>query len=241
MTKINKHQHSGKSRPVSGSKQRLIDSLGYRFSDPSLVDLALSHRSVGANNNERLEFLGDSIVNFLIGESLYQRFPDAREGELSQMRAALVKGQTLAQIARGLDLGEYLHLGPGELKSGGYRRESILADALEALIAAIYLDGGLPSCREAVMRWYEPLLQSICPSKSNKDAKSSLQEWLQSRKQPLPSYRIVKQTGDDHQQVFEVECDISHINARFKGTGSSRRVAEQQAAAVALDRLCNND
>jgi ribonuclease III len=227
---------------VPDDKKTLIRRLGYEFSDPSLVELALSHRSVGGNNNERLEFLGDSIVNFLIAESLFQRFPEAREGELSQMRAKLVKGKTLADIARDFDLGDFLHLGPGELKSGGYRRESILADAVEALIAAVYLDGGMEQCRRCVISWYgDDRLQAISPARSNKDAKSTLQELLQAQKRPLPTYRTLNKSGCDHDQSFEVECEIGHLNQCYKGIGNSRRTAEQAAAEAALEVLQHHD
>lgn len=212
----------------------LIKRLGYEFSDLGLVDLALSHRSVGANNNERLEFLGDSIVNFLIGEALFKKYPKAREGDLSQMRAQLVKGATLAEIARDFNLGDFLNLGPGELKSGGYRRESILADAVEALIGAMYLDGGMSVCREQVLQWYHSRLEEISPQADNKDAKSLLQEFLQSRKQALPKYRLAETTGSDHQQQFFVECEIEQLQQAVKGCGSNRRAAEQDAAQQAL-------
>ena len=219
------------------SNQRLINRLGYDFSDSSLVDLALSHRSVGGNNNERLEFLGDSIVNFLIAEALFQKFPRSREGELSQMRAQLVKGVTLAELAREFELGDYLKLGPGEMKSGGFRRESILADTVEALIGAIYLDGGMEICRERVLCWYATRLEAISPQGANKDAKSKLQELLQSRNNDLPRYRLVQTTGDAHQQQFEVECEISFLKQGFHGSGSNRRAAEQVAAQLALIHL----
>ena len=222
---------------MSDNNAPLIRCLGYDFHDSSLVDLALSHRSVGANNNERLEFLGDSIVNFIIGEALFKQFPQCREGELSRMRAQMVKGVTLAEIAREFNLGDYLHLGPGELKSGGCRRESILADAVEALIGAIYLDGGMDACRTCILSWYASRLQTISSHESNKDAKSRLQEFLQSRKKALPHYHLQATTGSDHQQQFEVECEIAHIMQRFRGSGSNRRAAEQAAAQAALDQL----
>jgi ribonuclease-3 len=215
----------------------LTRCLGYDFRDPALLELALSHRSVGASNNERMEFLGDSILNFVIGEALYQQFPRCREGELSQMRAQLVNGLTLAEIAREFGLGDYLRLGPGELKSGGYRRESILADAVEALIGAIYLDAGMTICRERILSWYAARLQLVSPLSANRDAKSLLQELLQSRKKPLPFYHLVATSGEDHQQLFEVECEIAHLSQRFRGCGSNRRAAEQAAAQSALDQM----
>lgn len=217
-------------------QRRLIKKLGYQFDDLSLLDLALSHRSVGSANNERLEFLGDSIVNFVIGESLYQRFPKLKEGELSQMRAQLVKGKTLAEIAREFELGSYLRLGQGEMKSGGFRRESILADVVEALIGAIYIDAGMDVCRERILSWYASRLDKISAKKSHKDAKTTLQEWLQGRKKPLPIYRLLNTTGDDHQQHFEIACEIADMPV-IKGEGSNRRSAEQAAAAAALEKL----
>jgi len=216
---------------------QLTRKLGHQFADLSLVDLALSHRSVGAKNNERLEFLGDSIVNFLMAEALFEKFPTSREGELSQMRSQLVKGETLAAIAKEFSVGDYLNLGPGELKSGGHRRESILADALEALIGAIYLDGGMDICRQYVNRWFATRLDEIAPRESNKDAKTRLQEWLQARQMPLPKYLLVNTSGSDHQQQFTIECEIHHLQQRFSGDGSSRRVAEQAAAEEALAAL----
>ena len=220
---------------MPSNQQTLIRRLGYHFNDPALVELALSHRSVGAKNNERLEFLGDSIVNFLMAEALFVKFPQCREGELSQMRAQLVKGKTLAEIAREFELGDYLNLGPGELKSGGFRRESILADTVEAIIGAIYLDGGMDACKEHVTRWYQSRLEAISPQGANKDAKSQLQELLQSRKKSLPQYHLVETTGSDHEQHFEIECEIEYLQQRFLGEGSNRRAAEQAAAQRALD------
>ena len=215
-------------------KRRLIATLGHNFTDESLVDLALSHRSVGAKNNERLEFLGDSILGFVIGEALYQKFPAIKEGELSQMRSKLVKGKTLAELAREFELGNYLKLGQGELKSGGFRRESILADTVEALIGAIYLDAGMEICRSHLLRWYASRLEAISPQSGHKDAKTLLQELLQSRKKNLPIYEIVNTSGDDHHQHFEVKCTVAGIQQGFTGEGSNRRAAEQEAATKAL-------
>lgn len=222
---------------LSTSKRRLIKRLGYDFNDVRLVEIALSHRSVGANNNERLEFLGDSILNFTIGEALFRKFPDCREGSLSQMRAQLVKGVTLAEIAREFDVGENLNLGSGELKSGGHRRESILADAVEALIGAIYIDGGIDLCQQRILSWYHSRLEYISPQNSAKDSKSKLQELLQAQKKALPDYSAKQISDDLHQQIFEVECEIEHLGQRFKGHGSSRRAAEQNAALAALDYM----
>lgn len=218
-------------------KRRLIAVLGHEFNDESLVDLALTHRSIGAQNNERLEFLGDSILGFAIGEALYQKFPDIKEGQLSQMRSQLVKGKTLAEIAREFELGDYLKLGQGELKSGGFRRESILADAVEAIIGAIYLDAGMEACKKRVLCWYASRLEAISPQASNKDAKTQLQELLQSRKKALPQYTVLNTSGDDHQQHFEVECRVAGLSQVVIGEGTNRRAAEQAAAGKALTML----
>lgn len=226
---------------MQADNSRLIKRLGYSFKDESLVDRALSHRSVGSANNERLEFIGDSIVNFLMAEALFNQFPDSREGELSQMRAQLVKGTTLAEIAREFELGDFLNLGPGELKSGGHRRESILADTVEALIGAMYLDGGMEACRKHVNNWYQSRLVSISPKQEIKDAKSRLQEFLQGRGQALPKYHVCETAGSDHQQQFTVECEVEPSKQRFEGCGTSRRSAEQAAAQAALDLLLDVD
>lgn len=216
---------------------RLSRALGYEFKDTQLLELALTHRSLGKRNNERLEFLGDSILNFIIAEALYAQFPDAKEGQLSRLRAVMVKGVTLAEIAREMKLGDYLKLGSGELKSGGFNRSSILADAVEALIGAIYLDSGLEVCRERVLCWYESRLQQLSLTKTQKDAKTRLQEFLQSRREELPQYELVKSEGDDHDQTFYVECSIPSLVEVVKGQGSNRRAAEQKAAAAALKAL----
>ena len=215
----------------------LIRRLGHPFTDKSLVDLALSHRSVGSKNNERLEFLGDSILNYLMAEALFKQFPECREGELSRMRAQLVKGKTLAEIALEFDVGDYLRLGPGEMKSGGHRRESILEDAVEALIGAMFLDGGMDVCREHVGRWYQARLEAMTVKGTIKDAKTRLQELLQSRKQSLPRYELLSIEGSDHQQQFTVECQIEHLQQGFKGVASNRREAEQIAAEAALELM----
>ena len=222
---------------MSANLSRLIRQLGYDFQDTSLVELALSHRSVGATNNERLEFLGDSILGFVIGEALFAKFPKASEGDLSRMRAQLVKGKTLAEIAREFELGGYLNLGPGEMKSGGHRRESILADVVEALIGAIYLDANMDTCRTQVLRWYASRLDKISPQTNSKDAKTQLQEWLQGRKKPLPVYHLAKVEGAEHNQTFHIECQLQGIQKTFQGQASSRKVAEQQSAQAALDYI----
>lgn len=217
--------------------ERLQRALGYDFADSSLLQLALTHRSVGGRNNERLEFLGDSIVNHIIAEALYDKFPDAREGDMSRMRASLVKGDTLAEVARELDLGEHLLLGPGERKSGGKRRGSILADALEAVAGAILLDSGVAACRSCVLTWFRRRLDSLTLEGADKDAKTQLQEYLQGRRRPLPEYELLGVLGDDHEQQFHVACRVAKPALVVEGAGSSRRKAEQAAAHIALERL----
>lgn len=199
--------------------------------------LALTHRSFAGRNNERLEFLGDAILNFVAGEALFERFPQAREGQLSRLRARLVKGETLAVLARGFELGDYLRLGSGELKSGGFRRESILADALEALIGAIYLDAGMDVARQRVLGWLSNELDSLTLVDTNKDPKTRLQEFLQSRGTDLPRYDVVDIQGEPHCRTFFVQCEVALLNDKTQGHGASRRIAEQVAAAAALVAL----
>lgn len=220
-------------------RQRLQRVLGYEFRDPGLLTLALTHRSASGRNNERLEFLGDSIVNHVVAEALYARFPQAREGELSRMRAALVKGDTLAEIAAELGLGEFLALGTGERKSGGHRRQSILADALEAVAGAILLDSDVNQCRTCLLRWFDSRLQGMA-SVVEKDAKTRLQEYLQGVGRPLPQYELLAVEGADHQQRFRVACLLADPERVIEGVGSSRRRAEQVAAAAALEDLENH-
>lgn len=222
---------------MSVSLSRLERKLGYTFKDQDLMVLALTHRSFAGRNNERLEFLGDAILNFAAGEALFQRFPQAREGQLSRLRSRLVKGETLAVLARGFELGDYLRLGSGELKSGGFRRESILADALEALIGAIYLDAGMDVARERVLAWLEGEFASLTLVDTNKDPKTRLQEFLQSRGAELPRYEVVNILGEPHCRTFTVECEIALLNEKTHGQGGSRRIAEQVAAAAALIAL----
>ena len=222
---------------------RLQRTLGYEFADNSLLALALTHRSAGNRNNERLEFLGDSILNHIIAEALYQKFPQAREGDMSRMRSSLVKGDTLAEVARELELGEHLQLGAGERKSGGRRRGSILADALEAVIGAILLDSDVDTCRQRVLAWYRPRLDQLDlrVDGADKDAKTRLQEYLQARRKPLPEYQLLGVLGDDHNQQFHVACRLEKPVLVVEGAGSSRRRAEQAAARVALERLAVDD
>ena len=218
-------------------KERLLKRLGYKFRDPALFELALSHRSVGAKNNERLEFLGDSLLNCIIAEALYHQFPKSKEGQLSRLRSQLVKGVTLASVAKDFELGACLNLGAGELKSGGYRRESILADTVEALIAAIYLDGGIEVCCERVLKWFKTRLSDATLESTQKDAKTRLQEFLQSRKAALPLYVIKNVIGEAHAQTFIIECQVSMLKNSTLCEGVSRREAEQAAASQALQAL----
>ncbi|WP_417579467.1 ribonuclease III [Nitrincola sp.] len=217
--------------------EELARRLGYKFVDESLFELALTHRSCGKRNNERLEFLGDSVLNFVIAADLYQRFPSAREGQLSRLRAMMVKGETLAEIARELGLGDYLRLGSGELKSGGFRRDSILADAVEAIIGAIYRDAGLATAESYVLKWYEKRLDELDLDGSIKDSKTRLQEFLQSRRLDLPDYELVSVEGEAHAQTFNIHCHTALLNKPTEGQGNSRRQAEQNAAKAALSQL----
>ncbi|MDD3447700.1 MAG: ribonuclease III [Gammaproteobacteria bacterium] len=217
----------------------LFRHLGHRFQQTELLECALTHRSFRKDNNERLEFLGDAILSFVMAEELYRRFPQAKEGELSRLRASLVKGETLAVLAREFGLGDYLLLGSGELKSGGYRRESILADALEAVIGAIYLDAGMERCRGCVLEWYAERLDALSPQGTLKDPKTRLQEYLQAHRLALPTYLVDSVEGEAHAQVFRVECRIEGLDMTTRGTGSSRRRAEQEAARIALRNITN--
>ena len=215
----------------------LQNAFGYRFVDGSLLEQALTHRSVGSVNNERMEFLGDAVLGFVVAEAFYKRFPKATEGQLSRLRATLVKGKTLATLAREVDLGEYLVLGTGELKSGGHRRESILAGALEAIIGAVYLDGGMESASELVRGLLAEHISQLSPESVEKDAKTLLQELAQSHKLPLPLYNLVSVEGEAHKQVFTVACSVELLTQVTSGTGASRRMAEQEAAAKALAEI----
>ncbi len=215
----------------------LVRKLGHSFSNPELLYSALTHRSRGAAHNERLEFLGDSLLSFTIAAELYQRFPKAREGDLTRMRALLVRGETLAEIARDLQLGEYLNLGVGEKKSGGHARDSILADALEACVGAIYLDGGLEACKKCILSWFVERLESLRLKTPQKDAKTRLQEYLQARRLPLPVYKILSMEGDPHEPIFRIECSVAVLGTPFIGLANTRRKAEQAAADAALEAL----
>jgi ribonuclease III len=221
-------------RPELG---RLQHKLGHQFQDPALLEQALTHRSFGLPNNERLEFLGDSVLNCVISVALCARFDDLREGELSRLRASLVRQEGLHRVALDLELGEALRLGEGEMKSGGFRRPSILADALEAIFAAVYLDGGFEAARAVIDRLYAPAIEAIDPAFALKDPKTALQEYLQARKLALPAYDTVRVLGEAHSQEFEVCCAVDSLGVSATGRGSSRRAAEQQAAERALATL----
>jgi len=218
-------------------RERLQQHIGYRFSRPELLSRALTHRSHGALHNERLEFLGDAILNCVVAAELFERFAGLSEGELSRLRAHLVREESLHQVAQTLGLGDTLQLGEGELKSGGFARPSILADAFEALIGAVFVDGGFSAARDAICRLYEPLLEGLDPKALGKDPKTLLQELLQAKKIALPQYSVVATHGAAHSQDFEVECLIPQLSVRTTGNGSSRRNAEQEAAMHAFEQI----
>ena len=215
----------------------LQSRLQHRFSDPSLLQRAVTHRSFSAEHNERLEFLGDSVLNLAVSTLLYRRLQAQSEGDLSRVRANLVKEDTLHQLANGLRLDQVLHLGEGEARSGGHQRPSILADALEAVIGAVYLDAGFAAAEALVLRLYESVEINPQMQAAAKDAKTALQEWLQGRKMQLPQYRVVGTAGVAHRQTFEVECAIAELALAQRGSGASRRAAEQSAAAAMLATL----
>ena len=215
----------------------LLSRLEYAFSNESLLTEALTHRSAASINNERLEFLGDGILNFVIAARLYEQYPDMQEGDLSRLRASLVNKDSLADIAKLLGLGEYIQLGSGELKSGGRRRDSILADAVEAILGAVYLDGGFDTCRRLVLRLYAEKLQNIPDVQTLKDPKTRLQELLQSRHFPLPEYTVLEVSGKAHKQMFRVECKIEELQCITSAEGRSRRKAEQAAAELAIEEV----
>lgn len=217
--------------------QAFLDRLGYPFQRPESLRQALTHRSHSTPHNERLEFLGDGVLNCVIAALLFERFPSLAEGHLSRLRANLVNQEALSRIALSLDLGNELRLGEGELKSGGFRRPSILADALEAVTGAIFLDGGFDQASAFLQRIFEPLLQELDPHTVGKDPKTLLQELLQGRRQALPHYQVVSVEGEAHEQQFNVECALPELDIRTFGSGPSRRSAEQNAARAAYDQL----
>jgi len=217
------------------------DRIGHPFSNPDLLAQALRHRSAGVPHNERLEFLGDSIVNMLVAQALYERWPKADEGALTRGRAELVREGALAVLARELELGERLTLGAGEMKTGGHRRDSILADAFEAVVAAIYLDAGFEACRAVVLPWFAASMDALpATGRTEKDPKTRLQEWLQGRQKALPQYELVSESGDDHAKTFRVRCNVTEPAVSTEGEGASRRLAEQQAASAAFELLVDS-
>ena len=215
-------------------------TFGYEFADNTLLARALTHRSAAGENNERLEFLGDAVLDFVISAAVFQRRPNAREGELSRLRATLVRDTTLAEMAAALNVGDRMVLGSGEKKSGGHRRESILADALEALFGAIYLDSGFESADTVIRTLYRDRLDNLPDADTLKDPKTRLQEHLQARGLGLPRYTTLRTSGKAHEQRFEVSCQVETLAQNFRGEGSSRREAEQRAATLALDALGEN-
>ena len=216
---------------------KVLRTLGYTFEDESLLTRALTHRSIGARHNERLEFLGDALLGMVVADYLFTTYPDADEGQLTRTRATLVNRESLADVARGLDLGDLIHLGEGELKSGGWRRDSILANAVEAVLGAIYVDGGMEACRRTVLRLLESRLADIDPDSTSKDAKTALQEFLQSRRRCLPEYKTMDISGPAHQQIFTVSCLVDSLPEPVVANGPTRRKTEQAAARATLDLL----
>ncbi|RZL11673.1 MAG: ribonuclease III [Rubrivivax sp.] len=223
--------------PADHSLSALQSRLGHQFADGALLRRALTHKSFGTDQNERLEFLGDAVLNLAVSGLLFQQFASSDEGDLTRVRAHLVRQDTLHKLALGLELSPVLRMSEGEAKGGGAQRPSILADALEAIIGAVYLDGGFEAARGLVVRLFEPLVGETTSEVWRKDAKTALQEWLQGRKLPLPTYRIDATRGKAHEQVFVVVCDLGPLGWSVKGEGLSRRAAEQLAAQAALDRL----
>jgi len=213
----------------------LEQRLGYEFADRELLAQALTHRSHGAVHNERLEFLGDAVLNCTIAQLLFHKFSRLNEGDLSRLRANLVKQQSLAEIAERLELSQFMRLGEGERKSGGFRRPSILADTLEAAMGAVFVDRGFEAAREVITRLFEPVLKSVDPKTLGKDSKTLLQEFLQGKRLPLPQYTVVETRGAAHNQEFEVECQLPKLEISVRGSGRSRRAAEQSAAKLALE------
>jgi len=223
---------------LTRSQESLEKHLGYTFKNAQLLRQALTHRSAGNRNNERLEFLGDAILGSVIAAELYRCYPQAREGKLSRLRSTLVRRESLARIAHGLQLGDYLQLGAGERRSGGHSRDSILSDALEAVFGAIYLDSDFATVRDCILSLFEERLQSVSEVATLKDSKTRLQEYLQAQRKPLPAYSIVRISGEAHDQSFSVACSIAGLEVEpSEGHGSSRRLAEQAAAENMLARL----
>ncbi len=219
---------------IKKNYSQLAKLLGYQFNDESLLVQALTHRSFKGAHNERLEFVGDALLGMFVAEALYFAFPKATEGELTRMRSQLVKGQTLTEVAKEYDISSWLLLGPGEMKSGGFRRDSILEDAIESIIGAVYLDSDIEQCRTFVLKLLDERLKQVDPSNALKDPKTQLQEWLQSRKRPLPTYEVAGVSGQAHNQTFKISCTLDN-GKLLSATGTSRRKAEQAAARKALE------
>ena len=217
--------------------RKLEKSLGHVFANKAYLSNALTHRSASSHNNERLEYLGDAILSFVISDCLYLQFEQAAEGQLTRLRASLVKGETLATLAKQLGLSEYIILSPAEYRTGGMQRPSILADALEAVIAAIYLDAGFKQCEHLIQQWYQPFFETLSLDKITKDPKTQLQEYLQAKQMPLPMYEVLHIEGKGHEQIFTVQCALEELNQKTKAQGSSRRKAEQAAAEKMLGLL----
>ena len=225
---------------MTNPPEALAKSLGYQFDNLNLLKQALTHCSAGGRNNERLEFLGDALLGCVIAAELFERYPKAREGELSRLRASLVRRESLADLAQTLDFGSYMRLGAGERKSGGHHRDSILADALEAVFGAIYLDGGFAVCRQCILGLFSDRLAALADPQSLKDAKTRLQEYLQSRQMALPEYAVIEVSGEAHAQSFRVQCTLGDSDLPpTQGHASNRRHAEQMAAARMLEQLEN--
>ena len=221
--------------------ESLQTKIGFQFSDSQLLEQALTHRSASSAHNERLEYLGDAVLGTVIADYLYQKFTRASEGELSRLRAFLVKEKALYEVAQQIALGDFLLLGSGELKSGGFRRASILSDALEAIIGAVYLDSDFESVRRFVLNLYQQKLSSISLDMAQKDPKTRLQEWLQARNQEIPQYQVIEESGKDHAKTYIVECEVEYRSLESKGKGTSRRKAEQDAASKILESILNDN
>ncbi len=219
---------------MNGSLSQLERTIGYTFKDKELLETALTHRSQGRKNNERLEYLGDAVLGFVIADSLFRKFPNATEGDLTRLRSTLVRRKTLAELAHGMALGDYIRLGSGEMKSGGWRRASILANTFEAMIGAVYLDAGFNVCQQCIASLYQTLLSGVSLDNVHKDPKTSLQELLQSRQQALPAYTVLSEDGKAHERLFTVECAIDDLAILVQAQGRSKQEAEQAAAEQAL-------
>ena len=225
---------------VLAKLNQLEKRIDYHFRDPKLLERSLTHRSAKADHNERLEFLGDALLGAIIAHQLFEQFPNADEGQLSRLRSFLVKEKALYELAQGLDLGSYLRLGSGELKSGGFRRASILSDTFEAIIGAVYLDSNFEQVREFVLALYQEKLSALSMDMAQKDPKTRLQEWLQARNQSIPTYQVKHSIGKDHAKTYWVECEVSYQSLVAEGQGASRRKAEQDAAEKILEQLIND-